>query len=656
MILAWMLACQQGEKITDTSSAEVTPAQTARMYRLTHTQWNHAIDDLLGLDGTQYSENFIGETLGSGFDNDADTLVVSSLLFQDYQRAAEGLARKVAGDASVYQQIVPEDLRPDIVEVAFSQRLEAEEGTAVVGGLVSNGTAYNLWSEGVLSMRVELDNAGLYRFSAMLRGTDCGDDVGALFELSVGGNIVLDGFVLGEEEVSVDVPLEPGRYEVAVAFRNDCYDSELGYDRNLIIDYVDVEGGTDLGHSSSSIDDLYGWVDRITTRAYRRNLSSEEKEQWHHVFDQGAELIQSGDEYVDGVRLVLIALLQSPHFLYRIEDTPSRKALSNAELAAKLSFQLCDMPPDEQMRSDVEEGQFFDSYSDHVSRLLNAPCGQKKILDFHHALLHTKGYSNMFKSDELWDEVLNEYMVQEVEAFVEEVVYTENGSLFELYTAPFTMANDRIAALYEQEGASEEFVRIELDPARRSGLLTLSGVLAYQSDAAQSNPIHRGVFINTELLCVDLPPPPDMVEPLPVQEDGQTNRERIDQHTGEGTCGASCHAGLINPPGFAFENYDELGRYRSEEGGLPVDATGSYYFDDHSNFVDGVSFSQALASSKKAHRCYTKKLTQFILGRSLTSEEEILSTEMAEVSLEGASIVSLVYDMVHDPIFTMRGE
>ena len=655
-MLAWFLACQQGEKITDTASAEVTPAQSARMYRLTHSQWNHAVDDLLGLDGTQYSENFIGETLGSGFDNDADTLVVSSLLFQDYQRAAEGLARKVAGDASVYQQVVPEDLRPDIVDVAFSQRLEAEEGTAVVGAVVSNGTAYNLWSEGVLSMRVELENGGLYRFFAALNGSDCGDDIGALFELSVGGNIVLDGFVLGEELVSVDVPLEAGNYEVAIAFRNDCYDPDLGYDRNLIIDYIDVEGGTDWGASASTKEELYGWVDRITAQAYRRTLTNEERDLWRGVFDQGPELIQGGDDFVDGVRMVLIALLQSPHFLYRIEDTPSGHSLSAEELAAKLSFQLCDMPPDEQIRTDVETGVFFDTYSDHVSRLLNSPCGQQKILGFHHALLHTKGYSNMFKTDELWDEVLNEYMMQEVEAFVEEVVYTENGSLYDLYTAPFTMANDRIALLYEQELSSSEFVRIELDPERRSGLLTLSGVLAYQSDAAQSNPIHRGVFINTDLLCVDLPPPPDVVEPLPVQEEGQTNRERIDLHTGDGTCGAACHAGLINPPGFAFEHYDELGRYRTEEGGAPVDASGIYYFDDEVNFVDGITFTEAMATSKKAHRCYTKKLSQYLLGRGLVDGEEEMISILTEDSLSGVSISDLVYNIVHDPTFTARGE
>ena len=110
---------------------ETEASETARLYRLTHTQWNHAVWDLLGLDGTSYAEGFIGDTLGSGFDNDADTLIVSSLLFQDYQRAAEGLVSSVIGDAETYLRIVPEDVRPDAVHPGFSERLEGEDGEAV---------------------------------------------------------------------------------------------------------------------------------------------------------------------------------------------------------------------------------------------------------------------------------------------------------------------------------------------------------------------------------------------------------------------------------------------------------------------------------------------------------------------------------------------
>ena len=654
-MLFFMWACTGSEKNAEqTEQIVAEPAQTARMYRLTHTQWNHAVADLLGIDASEYSEDFIGETLGSGFENDADTLVVSPVLFQDYQRAAEGLARKVVGDADIYTRIVPEDVRPDAEGAAFATRLEAEEGISLVGAV--SGDGYNLWSNGVLALRVTLPHRGLYRFTAAVEGTDCGDGVGAQFELRVSGDAILEGVALGEQEFRVDVDLEAGNYEVAIAFQNDCYEPDLGYDRNLIVDYIDVVGGTNFGSSQSSLSDLYAWVDRITAQAYRRPLSFSEKEDWHHVFDQGASLIQSGDDFVDGVQLLLIALLQSPHFLYRIEDAQAHEPLSSHELAAKLSFHVCDRPPDESMRTDLADGTFSTNYEAHVSRLLHEPCGINKILDFHRSLLHTKGYENMFKTDELWDEQLNLDMANEVDAFVEEVVMVENGGVWDLYTAAFTMANANIAGLYDVSVETDEFVRVELDPQKRSGLLTLSGVLAYQSDAAQSNPIHRGVFINTSLLCTQLPPPPDMVAPLPVQEEGQSNRERIEQHTGEGTCGEGCHARLINPPGFAFEHYDQLGRFRAEEGGIPVNASGAYYLDEEISFSDGVSFGVALASSTKAHHCYQQQLLQFMMGRAVHSSEEEMVDIMTQESLEGASILALLHLLLQDRVFMERGE
>ena len=219
------------------------------------------------------------------------------------------------------------------------------------------------------------------------------------------------------------------------------------------------------------------------------------------------------------------------------------------------------------------------------------------------------------------------------------------------------MANAQIAEIYGVDFPQESgFARIDLDPEQRSGLLTLSGVLAYQADASQSNPIHRGVFINADLLCVDLPAPPDVVEPLPVLEEGQSNRERIELHTGEGTCGEACHATLINPPGFAFENYDAIGRYRTIDGAVTINASDSYYFDDERvSFQDGVEFSRIMSSSLRAHGCYTQKLTEFVLGRPLVHEDDDFLDEVAQRSIEGASIQELVMAIVLDPVFTNRG-
>ena len=200
---------------------EETPTETARLYRLTHTQWNNVVWDLLGLDGQEYSQDFIGGTLGTGFENDADTLLVSPILFQDYQRAAEGLSRNVIGGVADYQRVVPEDSRPNVIETAFTERLEAEDYTTDVGAVLSNNSGYNLWSEGILSMQTTLPYSGLYQFTAALRGSDCGDDIGARYELRVGGSIVLEGFVIGQQEFSVEIPLEADTYEVSIAFRND---------------------------------------------------------------------------------------------------------------------------------------------------------------------------------------------------------------------------------------------------------------------------------------------------------------------------------------------------------------------------------------------------------------------------------------------------
>ena len=140
------------------------------------------------------------------------------------------------------------------------------------------------------------------------------------------------------------------------------------------------------------------------------------------------------------------------------------------------------------------------------------------------------------------------------------------------------MPTTALAAIYGTD-ESPGWIQRDLDPTQRAGLLTLSGFLTQKAENMQSDPIHRGVFINEALLCTSLPPPPDNVSGLPEMLPGMTNRERVEAHTGVGTCGEGCHSLLINPPGFAFENYEGLGRYRTEDNGQPVDSSGALYID-----------------------------------------------------------------------------
>ena len=205
---------------------------------------------------------------------------------------------------------------------------------------------------------------------------------------------------------------------------------------------------------------------------------------------------------------------------------------------------------------------------------------------------------------------------------------------------------------------SEEFERVELNPTERSGILTLLGPLAYKSDVGQSSPIHRGVFINDAILCKSLPPPPDVVPNLPAQDPEMTNRERVEAHTGAGTCGEGCHSALINPPGFAFEQYDELGRFRTEDGGLPVDASDSYYFvlDGLQAWQTGVEFTQIVSESQEAHQCYAEHLLTYLLSRPIQEADTPTVEAVRQSSMNDAPILELILEIVESDAFRRRGE
>ena len=679
-ILFALIACT-GEKTTQTetpqneasteepSEPSTEPSEEAedpppevginpRIHRLTHSQWNNAILDLLAIDGSGFSSQFLDDGLSEGFENNGDSLSVDTILFQDYQRAAESLAHQVVSNLEYYAHAVPEDPRTGGSTIAYYQRFEAEseDAAATTGGLYGTDR-YNLWSNGTLSIETALPNSGGYEITTLLYGFDCGDGVGAQMELRLDGETLLSQEIINEQEVSVQTDISAGTHTIAIAFTNDCYEPDLGFDRNLLIDWIDVEGGVDLGTSSASAADMNDWVNRFVGQAFRRPLSTEEQDTWQDIFAQGESLIHSGDDIADGVALVVMAVLQSPDFLYRIEKTEAGERLSDYELAAKLSFQLCNMPPDQELREALDDGSFLDDYREHAERLLNSECGQETMIELHRQLFHLNAYENIYKTDPAWNTQLNQLLRQEVEEFITWHIYTENGTVKELYTADYTLANAEIAALYGVELESTEFTRIDLDPTQRSGILTLAGPLSKKAEIAQSSPIHRGVFINDAILCRELSPPPDVISGLPEQEEGMTNRERVEAHTGDGTCGEGCHSTMINPPGFAFENYDQLGRYRTEDNGKPIDASDEFYFVEFGllSWTTGVEFSQIVSESYEAHQCYNQHLFSYFLGRELQDIDEVFLENLRDQSMQDLSIRDLVLAIVESESFQYRG-
>lgn len=647
---------------TEDSGIEESIVETLpRIFRLTHEQWENTVQQLLYLnEETGFSSAFIGSTLDGGFENNADNLVVGPQLFQDYQRAAESLSKMVIRSPHLYAQVVPQDPRENggLTDNFFLQ-IEAESGDALLvpdGNGQAGADDFLIWSNAQLLFSVEIPASATYTISSYITGTDCGDGVGAAAELVLDGSTQTTGVGLSGEIMSTTVDISQGQHTLAVAFTNDCWNPDLGYDRNLRVDWLSVESYSVLGESSATQQDAKDWIAHFGRRAFRRPLSEDEIDFWQDLFTQAPLLFASGDDFADGVRLVIQAMLQMPDFLYRIETAEYDEELNAHELAEKLSYTLCNAPPDEQLAILADDGSVIDNLEQQTNRLLAQPCSRDTLLDFHRQILLWDNYVHNFSSDEMWSAELNTMMIEEVKAFVDHAIFEEDGGLHELLTANYTIANHDIAALYGEQGTTD-FAKIELDPTQRAGLLTLSGFLTQQSDAIQSNPIHRGVFVADHILCATLPVPPDDITGLPAQQEGVTNRERVEAHTGEGTCGEGCHSALINPLGFGLENYDHLGRYRELDNGQPVNAADSYPFSDGpKSWITGIEMIHTIANSPQAHGCYAKHLFSFIHGRNPLETDHPYLEMLTESSLQGASTTDLLLETVLSPRFYRRGQ
>ncbi len=647
---------------------DVAPAP--RLARLTHLQWENTVVDLLHLEGpTGLSDTFIGDGLSEGFGNNAEALEVSAELWQDYQRAAESLALMVVSDGDAYARVVPQDPRSGGGLVGFDERIEGEDPVAVAttGGV--GGDNYNLWSNGSLTVSFDVPDTATTTVRVAVWANQAGPDL-ARATLNVDGVDQLTTDVVSSTSavpdlLEVEIDLTRGFHTVQVSFLNDYYDYTTGADRNLRVDYFEIEGASrTLGESTAGTAERDQWLEDFGGRAFRRPLTSEELATYADLFDQGRALVASGDDFADGVRISLEAMLQAPFFLYRVEEstTPQgpRIPLSSYELASKLSYALWNTMPDEELMGLAADDELVDPevLAAQAVRLLDHPRAVGAVDDFHEQLLHTDTYENIYKDPQrfpLYDAAMNEWMATEAQLYTREIVLRRHG-IHTLYTAPWTMINDGLAPLYGVDGPGAEFARVDLHPSERAGLLTLTGFLAKNADAFEPGSIHRGVFIDLELLCIDMPAPPDNVPPLPPVDGDTTNRERVEAHTGDGTCGQGCHSNLINPVGFAFEGYDALGVRRSTDNGHPVDESGSFFFQEgETAWTDAIDFASVMADSDQAHRCYVQRWLEYLQGRAFDEADVGLVAFLGERSrVEDRPIRDLIVDVVTSDGFRHR--
>jgi hypothetical protein len=419
--------------------------------------------------------------------------------------------------------------------------------------------------------------------------------------------------------------------------------------------------------SAPALADAKTFVIELGGRAFRRPLTDAEIASHVALFEKAPELFEGGDAFARGAELVIRALLQSPHFLYRVESstavTDHKIWLSGHEVASRLSYALWNTAPSNELLAAAMAGELAtaDGVTKWTKSMLTDARAKEALVGFHTQLFDVANYGSIAKNATRFPTFTAELaptLQDEARLFFEEITVTRGGSVAALLTTPVAFVNATTAPFYGLNAANygATLTKADLDPARRAGVLTQVGFLSKYGSQSQSDPILRGVHISLDVLCSALPAPPNNIPPLPEQQPNQTNRQRVETLTSVAPC-SSCHNTFINPLGFAFESYDAIGQWRDTDNGQPINAAASYDLDGAKVTYDGaVQLSALLAKSPSVHRCYSEHWLEYAMGRRPTDEEQGVIDNLSAASLQSDSIASLLSSITTLETFRARPE
>ena len=408
------------------------------------------------------------------------------------------------------------------------------------------------------------------------------------------------------------------------------------------------------------------FVESFGLRAHRRPLTADEVESYLVLYRKGPASYSTMAPFQAGLRLVLEGFLQSPLFLYRVERSTEAKdgkvPLDAYEVASRLSYALWDSMPDDALFTAAREGTLTtrEGVAAQARRMIQDARARDVVGAYHSVVFDVPRYASIRPSTTRFPTVtakLSTSAAKENALFVDSVVFKREGRFQDLLTSRDTFVDDELARVYGLSGTfTADFVPVTLDATQRRGVLTQVGFLASHATSVDPDPIHRGVFLSEHLLCQKIGAPPANIPALPAPN-GRTNREVVSSHTETpGSVCASCHATLINPLGFPFENFDAVGGFRTTDNGHAVDATSSPGIGGQKVAVkDALDLSDVLANSQAVHECYARHWVEFLSGRPAATEDTALVSRLGKLSQAGQlSIVDLVVEVVTGVGFVNR--
>lgn len=469
--------------------------------------------------------------------------------------------------------------------------------------------------------------------------------------LTIGADKLVDGFENNEKIQTVTPDLVGDYYSAA---------GKVG---EVVSANAATFAGCSYGTPSEAQECAGQVAETFGRRAYRRPLTFTEKAAFETFLINNAE--KHGFETALG--MLVQAVLLSPHFLYRPEfgvadpATPEALPLEPYELASRLSYFLWQSMPDDALFAAAESGALStpEGLRAEAERLLAHPRAREVVSDFHRQWMDLDKMKQMSRDAVLFpawnDTTVPPALAEATARYLDHVFWDGEGTVSELLTSPKAYVNDTIAPLYGIDPpGSDELVLVDLDPTQRAGILTQVGPMAAMAHEKFDAPILRGVFVLRRLLCVKLGAPPPDVPDIPPAQDGDapmTTRQRIElTHTGS-TC-MGCHT-KIHGLGFAFNHYDAAGQWRTEEVGLPIDATGEV--PELGEYDGAIELSEQLAASEDVRSCVVTQWFRFAMGRTEKPEDQCAIDQLTTSFTEGGGTMrDLLLDIVMSDSFRYR--
>ena len=690
------------------ASTQINPGRTQAFHRLNQTEYQNSVRDLLDLDidvadliPTDAPDQY-------GFDNNADVLALSPLSVERYVSAAHKIAELAVGatprGASINTYEVPLNLIQDdrlSEELPFGSR-----GGAAIEHMFPVDGEYritlNLQTNYVDFVRgydqpheVELSLDGQHLETFAFGGDAPGTPAPYSYAGNIRGNDDWEEFMMAfaEEGFEIQVNVKAGPRVIGATFPREMWENEgiqqprlFGYhlavtelpDANPAVDSIQIEGPLSVdgpGDTPSrrrifsclpaNLDEEPACAQQILSslarRAYRRPVSESDVQGLVEFYNQGR--LDGGFEV--GIQFALERVLVSPDFLFRIEQDPADAqpgamyAISDIELASRMSFFLWSSPPDDELLNLAERGALREPgmLEQQVQRMMADPRADAFIKNFVGQWLYLRNLEDFYPDPAAFpefDENLRTALQRETELFIDDQIRSD-ASLLDLLRADYTFVNERLARHYGIPGVyGSRYRKVTVDGNQRGGLLGHGGLMMVTSYPNRTSPVLRGKFVLENLLGGPPPEPPPNVPALETSSDGKilTMREAMVMHRENPACRV-CHAAM-DPIGFSLENYDVVGKWRREFAGQPIDASGLL---PDGNTFDGPDGLQGLLLERPDDLVgtITEKLMRFALGRSLEYYDmpEVRAVVRA-ASVENYRWSSIILGVVESTPFQMR--